>query len=371
VPKYGHNKTTKRQQGWDVKDSKVRNEINSRERVDLNPEAFDRLIQQKGVVAKVFRTLYCPNVKSVDGAEHEIDCTFCNGSGFLDVDPICVSVFIQSQELDKLPNIEGFVDGNTILVTFPIGVEIQYFTKIELHDFTDVFPQRVLRKPNSLIDVLKYPACRVNVLIDRNNDRYYQEMDFTLDGNGNVKWLTSGDQQLVEFSTVPDSGTFTLTYGMLTTGALAFDSTALQVQTALRLLAGLEVVTVTGDFTVGFKITFIGVDSPVDLITSSSSLLDGIDPVTIDISDASVSAKKPNDNEPYSIHYEAHTQYRAQAAVHSNRFTQFASGEKIEHIKMQEQWYCKKEFLVKRTDKETGNELEQGPYDDHEIVEED
>jgi len=364
---YGHNNTTKKKKSWNVKEPAIRSEQDSRNRVDLNPEEFDRLIKQKGVTARVFRTTYCPNIKSVDGAEHEIDCTICNGSGFIDVDPICVSVFIQSQALEKMPNIEGFVDGNTVLMTFPIGVEIQYFTKIELTDFTDIFPQRVLRKPGSLVDVLKYPACRVNVLMDKTGKRYYQGTDFTLDFNGNVKWLTPGDQQLVDFSEVPDSGTFTLSYGLLETSALAFNASAAAVQTALQALDGLENVTVTGNMTNGFVVTFIGVDSPVGLMTSDSALLEGANPVTIAISDASVSASKPNDNQPYSIHYEAKTQYRARAAVHSNRFTQFAKGSAVEHIKMPEQWYATKEFLVKRTDLD-GNELQQGPFDKHVIT---
>lgn len=369
MSKYGHNKTTKKAQGWNIQEPKVRPEQSNRERVDLNPESFDRLINQKGVECQVFRTLYCPNVKSVDGAEHEIDCTFCNGSGFIDVDPICSFVYIQHQELNELPAIEGFVDGSTVQMTFPTGVEVQYFTKIVLKDFKDIFPQRVMRKAGSLIDVLKYPACIVNVLLDKDNVRYYQNIDFTLDLNGNVKWLTPGDQQLVAFSLVPDSGHFTLKFGATSTANIAFNASSAQVQAALRLIAGLEAVTVSGDFTAGFTITFVGVNSPVSLLTSTSALLNGVTAVTINITDKSKAARKPNDGLPYTIHYQAHTQYRARAAIHTSRFTQFATGNEIQHMKMPDQWYATKEFLVKRTDKETGVELQQGPYDTHKITE--
>jgi hypothetical protein len=368
MSEYGHNKTTKKKQGWNVPEPKVRPETNSRERIDLNPEAFDRLIEQKGMMCKVYRTTYCPNVKSVDGAEHEIDCTICNGSGFIDLDPICTYVFIQAQELDKMPNVEGFVDGNTVMMTFPIGVEVQYFTKIELHDQRQVFPQRVLRKPGSLVDVLKYPACRVNALIGKDGTRYFQGIDFDLDFNGSVRWLTPGDQQLIAFSAVPDSGTFTLTFGGHTTTALQFNATAADVQAALRLLAGLDTVVVAGDFTAGFKVTYTGVDSPVALITSSSSLLNGVTAVMIAITNATLKARKPNNNKPYSIHYEAGVQYRAQMAIHANRYTQFATGSQIQHMKMPEQWYCTKEFLIKRNDKFSNLEIQQGPYDNHSIT---
>ena len=365
--KYGHNKTTKNKKSWQVRESVLRPETNSRERVDLNPEAFDRLIQQKGIIAKVYRTTYCPKVKSVDGAEHEIDCTICNGSGFLDLDPICVNVFIQTQELDKMPNIEGFVDGNTVIMTFPIGVEMQYFTRIEIEDFPMVFPQRVLRKPGSLTDILKYKASRINILVDYNNKRYYQDTDFAIDINGNIKWLTPGDKQKAAFSSVPDSGTWTLKYGLVSTSVLAYNASAAAVQAALRLIPGLASVTVTGDYTVGFSVTFLGVNSPVSLLTSTSSLLDGITAVTIAVTDISSVASKPNDNVPYSVHYQCATQYRARAAAHANRYTQARAGDQIEHIKMPEQWYCTKEFFVKRTDFD-GNETVQGPYDNHTIV---
>jgi hypothetical protein len=370
--RYGHNRTTKKKKSWNVKESVIRPEEDARNRIDLKPDEFDRLIKQKGVIARVFRTTYCPNVKSVDGAEHEIDCTICNGSGFIDLDPICCHVFIQTQELDKLPNIEGFVDGNTVLITFPIGVEIQYFTKIELHDFTDIFPQRVLRKRGDLTDVLKYSACRVNLLIGKDGTRYYDGIDFRLDLNGNIRWQNPGDQQLATFSAAPTSGTFTLTYATLTTAPIASGASAAQVQAALRLLAGLEEITVSGDFATGFKTTFAGVDSPVGALTATSSLLDtDSDPVDITITNTTISARKPNDDQPYSIHYEAKTQYRARAAAHSNRFTQYTQGPAVEHIKMPEQWYFTKEFLVKRVDGLTGLELQQGPYDKKQVVEDD
>lgn len=367
MPKYGHNNTTKNKKSWQVKESVLRDETNSRERIDLNPEAFDRLIQQKGVVAKVYRSMYCPKVKSVDGAEHEIDCVMCNGSGFLDIDPICVNVFIQSQELENMPAIEGFVDGNTVKMTFPIGVEMHYFTLIELEDFPMIFHQRVLRAPGTLTDVLKYKTQRINALIDYNNKRYFQDVDFAIDVSGNIKWLTSGDKQKATFSSVPTSGTWTLTYGATATSALAFNAPASAVQTALRLISGLEVVTVTGDYTAGFTITFVGVDAPVSILTHSSSLLNGITAVTIGVVDVSGAADKPNDNVPYSAHYQCMTQYRATAAIHSNRYTQVRADARIEHIKMPEQWYCVKEYLVKRKDFD-GNETEQGPYSKHTIV---
>lgn len=266
---YGHNKKTKKAKGWDVKDGKILDDTEPKQRVDLQIKDFDILLEQKGVNFCIYRTSYCPNVKSVDGAEHEIDCQLCNGSGFIDVDPIETKGFIQNQELERMLDGQGGQhDGNSVLITFPIGIELQYFTRIELKDFTDIYFQRVLRKPGSLVDVLKYKACRVNFVMDKNGVSYYQNQDFKLDANGNVLWGTG---------------------------------------------------------------------------------------------------RKPADNLVYTIHYECHVQFRATRAMHVSRFTQYrAPGEsQVEHLKMPEQWLCTKEFLLRRKDINTNQDLLEGPFGNH------
>lgn len=198
---YGHNKKTKKQKSWDVKESKQFEDTDPKGRVDLKVDEFDRMIEQKGINLCVFRTMYCPNVKSADGAEHEIDCPLCNGSGFIDRNPIKVKGFLQNQELERmLDGQAGQHDGNTVLITFPIGVELQYFTKIELVDFTDIYFERIMRKEGTNVDVLKYKACRINLIIDKNGIEYFQGQDFKLDPNGNLMWLDRKPADGVIFS---------------------------------------------------------------------------------------------------------------------------------------------------------------------------
>lgn len=185
-----HNRNTGSRDGWRVKEALSFDDQAPIERVDLESEKFERLIQQKGVRVRVYRTTYCPNVKSVDGAEHNIDCTSCNGSGFLDVLPICTLAVLSNQELEKMANVEGYVDGNSVLATFPLGVELQYFTLVELEDFTDIYFQRVMRTPiaTSDTDILKYSAQRVNFLQDSAGVVYYEGQDFKIGVNGDIVW---------------------------------------------------------------------------------------------------------------------------------------------------------------------------------------
>lgn len=269
MPKFGNNRNTNKKEAWNVKEQPTRPDQAPQSRVDLDPFQFDALIKQKGVRVKVYRTTYCPNVKSVDGAEHNVDCQLCNGSGYIDLEPLCVDAFLQSQELEKMQNVEGFVDGNSVLITFPSGVELQYFTRVDLVDFTDIYYQRVLRKEGSDVDVLQYQACRVNIIVDSSGTRYYQDLDFKIEENGSIKW---------------------------------------------------------------------GIGST------------------------------PADNQVYSIHYETHAQFRATRAQHVNRFSQYKRDGVVEYVKFPEQWLCTKEYLVRRRDRD-GNDLEQGPYDNHTIVE--
>lgn len=81
--------------------------------------------------------------------------------------------------------------------------------------------------------------------------------------------------QLVSFHGTPASGTFELTYNGNSTTALASNVNAAAVQAALRLLAGLSTVVVTGSIAAGFTITEDGVSGVGYPFTiSANSLLD-------------------------------------------------------------------------------------------------
>ena len=66
--------------------------------------------------------------------------------------------------------------------------------------------------------------------------------------------------QTITFSTVPDAGNWSLTFEGETTSTMAFGDVAATVQTNLNALSSLSAVTVTGDYTTGFVVTFTGAD---------------------------------------------------------------------------------------------------------------
>jgi hypothetical protein len=185
--KPSNNDNTKKIIGWNIKELVELPDLDPVERVDLNPEAFDRLLKQKGIRVKVYRSMFCPNVKSIDGGEHNIDCEMCMGSGYIDMRPIETLAFIQNQTTEGMQQPEGWYDSNSVYMSFPRGIELQYFTLVEICDFTDIFYQRVVRTIGQ-IDRLKYRAQRVNVLLDQNGVEYFQGTDFKLNDVGDIVW---------------------------------------------------------------------------------------------------------------------------------------------------------------------------------------
>lgn len=80
--------------------------------------------------------------------------------------------------------------------------------------------------------------------------------------------------QTLTWSSAPASGTFTLGYGDEVTTSLNWNSSAANIQTALRALTGLDDVTVDGEISsLVVTVTFTGVPPPAELLTLASSTL--------------------------------------------------------------------------------------------------
>jgi hypothetical protein len=80
--------------------------------------------------------------------------------------------------------------------------------------------------------------------------------------------------QLLTWSGVPTSGTYKIQYGASLTTDLQYNASAATIQTALRLLSGLSNCLVTGDYTSGFVVTFVGFQTAPALGSVVNSTLD-------------------------------------------------------------------------------------------------
>lgn len=107
--------------------------------------------------------------------------------------------------------------------------------------------------------------------------------DVTLESNGTAVTVTPSvgtpetvEIQNVSFGATPTSGSWTLSYAGNATGALAYNISAVDLQTALQLVVGLGSVTVAGSMAAGFDITMTGISAPALLVMASNTLMSDI-----------------------------------------------------------------------------------------------
>ena len=157
----------------------------------IDVKAMNTLIYNLGVKCRVYKTVPCPNVKSIDGAEHQINCPLCNGKGLYDSDEYIEStVGFLSQDRSKEFNKEQLGatwEEGTAHATFIAGVNLIYYTKVELPDFAKPFYQLVQRQEGS-IDRLRYRAHKINYIVDKNGVNYIIDTDYEVE-DGWVKWI--------------------------------------------------------------------------------------------------------------------------------------------------------------------------------------
>lgn len=85
--------------------------------------------------------------------------------------------------------------------------------------------------------------------------------------------LSGHFSQTLAFSAVPMSGGFDLSIGATFIASVAYNTTSVSLQMAIRLLPDFSNVVVTGDFSAGFAYSFVSSSvSPAALVVSSNTL---------------------------------------------------------------------------------------------------
>lgn len=157
----------------------------------LDVTRLDQLILDLGVRVRVWHSTICPNMSSLESIDHDINCSVCNNN-MIDFDCQETTALFQQQDMAESFKVQGTYHIDKILVTFLSGITLQTFTKVELLDFEEDFFELVQRKTGSATDVLKYSACKVLgafAIVSNTLVRYHADTDFTIDVNGNVKWI--------------------------------------------------------------------------------------------------------------------------------------------------------------------------------------
>jgi hypothetical protein len=92
---------------------------------------------------------------------------------------------------------------------------------------------------------------------------------------GSIAYNSIIQSAKMTFDAAPSSGAWTISLSqlgvILTTGSLAFNATASQIQAAVRLLAGYSTVSVSGDYAAGFIFDFFTISNPMISIGSNTT----------------------------------------------------------------------------------------------------
>ena len=160
----------------------------------INPDQLDRLIKDLGVRVRLYKSTICPNIKSIESMDHDLNCKLCNNN-MIDFCPTETIALFQQQELTEQFKHIGTFSLDEVQVTFLAGITLQTFAKVELLDFEEDFYELVHRQVGSDIDVLKYKACSIDGLfeVDKVANKiisYERDSDFKINVDGNIEWLT-------------------------------------------------------------------------------------------------------------------------------------------------------------------------------------
>lgn len=159
----------------------------------IDVDRLDQLIKDLGVRVRLYKSTVCPNLKSLESLDHNVNCSVCDNN-MVDFDPICTTAMFQQQDFHEMFKIQGTFDVNEVLVSFLSGQTLQLYSRVEVLDFKEDFFQLVQRQEFATTDtdILKYKACEVlGIFVIRSNvlTRFHQGADFELDVNGSIKWL--------------------------------------------------------------------------------------------------------------------------------------------------------------------------------------
>lgn len=306
---------------------------------DLDEKNFNSLVYSKGVRARVYRTLFCPNVKSIDGMEHDINCKLCGGSEFIDVDPIETQMFVQGHKREFNINpqdIGSNWEEQTVIASFLNTTEVSYFTRVDLLDYSELFKD-VVQRQESTQTILSFTPdsydsstgfISVSDDVDLSNVRTNQIFIDSLGTRFVIRCEVSNEEGNKGFKIKKNS--------VVSIGASTIETVNVD---RLRFKA-------------------ISVDVIID--EDGKRYYDGSNFIVDRNGDIEWVGDKPADKKTYGIHYYTLVSYRCMRALHSNRYAS-KSGKtdtnKIEVAIYPQQWVMKKLYLFDKNDSESGAKL--------------
>lgn len=171
----------------------------------LNAEAYNDLIQNRGILFTHTVAMPCPNVQDVESMIHVNHCTHPRcWNGYLQVKQSKVWGYFNNDQLNKLYEIQGEYDENIAIVTLA-AVDTDG-NEAELHQFDQLVAEEYQKRVTEMveasitgIDRLRYHALDVLTIETKEGKTFTKGLDYCVE-DGKVRWLTQNrpgyDQQL-------------------------------------------------------------------------------------------------------------------------------------------------------------------------------
>jgi hypothetical protein len=188
-------------------------------RVDFRDELFDTVIENKGLRMAWSQQTVCPCVginRQTD--QPDPDCEGCGGAGYLYFRPATYAPpddagqltplhqyiidrtdspavvvralqFGHERKENTFDRIGTWVEGSAT-ITVRKNHKLQYYDRLTYLDAVLPFSEFVIAPaPSEAAFKLRFPAVRVDLLIDSSLNRYEPDEDFTCDNQGRIKFL--------------------------------------------------------------------------------------------------------------------------------------------------------------------------------------
>jgi len=309
---------------------------------DISVKDLNSFVFFQGVRIKVYKSLWCPNRKSIDGSEHPIDCPLCDDQELIDVDPLDTFVAIQGQSKEQLINPEqiGYNwEEQTVLATFLSGVEVSYYTKVELQDYTNIFKELVQRQVTGQVVISSFTP--TDYTASTGVVEVPDSVDTSLIRLNDIFTDSIGSRFVIEGDIVEDVGSKSFTILLNQTVDLNSGATVVRPDVDRLKFKAHSVDKIIDD-------TGIFYEEDADFIVDRNGDIEWL-----------TTGSKPIDKAIYSILYNTLVSFRAIRAIHSNRFgTLKEKRAELEVAEYPQQWILKKLYLFRKEDSESGQKLE-------------
>lgn len=163
-----------------------------REGVDFSRQKFDALLEAKGWDVVWERAAVCPN-RPKDGVApraHDVNCSFCDGYGYVYFDACPTKMLIQGVTYDEQFTSKGWWGASRVTVTARPGSHLSWWDRISLQAGIARFTQLLRRQPVGN-DYPKYKPICIEYVAWKDRSGSLQRLDeksVFINADGTLAW---------------------------------------------------------------------------------------------------------------------------------------------------------------------------------------